>query len=62
MFESIEIRKVKNGFLLTLNTEDGNEEYVFDSSRKALKFINDKFQDLKFIPERKTTGSSDKWM
>ena len=41
MFESIEIRKVKNGFLLTLNTEDGNEEYVFDSSRKALKFIKD---------------------
>jgi hypothetical protein len=41
MFESIEIRKVKNGFLLTLNTEDGNEEYVFDSSRKALKFIRD---------------------
>jgi hypothetical protein len=40
-FESIELRKVKNGFLLTLNTEDGNEEYVFDSSRKALKFIKD---------------------
>jgi hypothetical protein len=41
MFESIEIRKVKNGFLCTLNTEDGNEEYVFDTSRKALKFIKE---------------------
>jgi hypothetical protein len=41
MFESIEIRKVKNGFLLTINTEDGSEEYVFDSNRKALKFIKD---------------------
>ncbi len=41
MFESIEIRKCKNGFVLTLNTEDGNEEYVFDTSRKALKFIKE---------------------
>lgn len=41
MFESIEIRKVKNGFVCTLNTEDGNEEYVFDSSRKAIKFIKE---------------------
>lgn len=41
MFESIEIRKVKNGFVCTLNTEDGNEEYVFDTSRKAIKFIKE---------------------
>jgi len=40
-FDSIEIRKCKNGFVLTLNTEDGNEEYVFDTSRKALKFIKE---------------------
>ena len=40
-FDSIEIRKCKNGFVLTLNTEDDNEEYVFDTSRKALKFIKE---------------------
>lgn len=42
MFESIEIRKCKNGFLVTVTTDDGdNNEYVFDNSRKALKFIKD---------------------
>lgn len=41
MFESIEIRKVQNGFVCTLNTEDGNSEYVFDSARKAIRFIKE---------------------
>lgn len=41
MFDSIEIRKVKNGFVVLLHTEDGEEEYVFDSTRKAIKFIKD---------------------
>ena len=40
-FESLEIRKAKNGFVVILNTEDGTDEYVFDSSRKAVKFVKD---------------------
>ena len=41
MFESIEIRKVTNGFIVILNTEEAAEEYVFDTSRKAVKFIRE---------------------
>lgn len=41
MFESIEIRKVANGFVVVLNTEDETKEYVFDTPRKALKFVKD---------------------
>jgi len=46
MFESIEIRKVANGFVVTVTTEEDTMEYVFDNSRKALKFIKD-FTDAK---------------
>lgn len=41
MFESIEIRKVANGFIVILNTEDEATEFVFDTSRKAVKFIRE---------------------
>ncbi len=41
MFESIELRKVKNGIIVTLRTEDEDSEYVYDTDRKALKFIKD---------------------
>ena len=41
MFESIEIRKVANGFIVILNTEDDAKEFVFDTSRKAVKFIRE---------------------
>ena len=41
MFESIEIRKVANGFIVILNTEDDATEFVFDTSRKAVKFIRE---------------------
>lgn len=41
MFESIEIRKVKNGVIVTLRTDDEDAEYVYDTDRKALKFIKD---------------------
>lgn len=41
MFESIEIRKVKNGVIVTLRTVDEDQEYVYDTDRKALKFIKD---------------------
>ena len=42
MFDSIEIRKVTNGFVVILTTPDEDtSEYVFDSSRKAIRFIKD---------------------
>ena len=39
MFENIEIRKVANGFILIVTTEDETKEFVYDSSRKALRVI-----------------------
>ena len=43
MFESIEIRKVCNGVIVTLRTDDGDEdqEYVYDTDRKAIRFVKD---------------------
>lgn len=41
MFESIEIRKVKNGVIVTLRSEEDDSEYVYDTDRKAIKFIKD---------------------
>lgn len=39
MFESIEIRKVANGFVVTVHLEDDTVEYVFDTARKAMSHI-----------------------
>jgi hypothetical protein len=39
MFESIEIRKATNGFILVVTTDDETKEYVYDTSRKALRVI-----------------------
>lgn len=42
MFESIEIRKVCNGVIVTLRSEeDEDKEYVYDTDRKAIKFVKD---------------------
>ena len=42
MYESIEIRKVKNGVIVTLRSDDEeDQEYVYDSDRKAIKFVKD---------------------
>lgn len=42
LFESIEIRQVRNGVIVTLRTEDEeDQEYVYDSARKAIKFVKD---------------------
>jgi hypothetical protein len=41
MFESIEIRKAANGFILVIHTEDETKEYVYDTSRKAMRVIKD---------------------
>ena len=39
MFESIEIRRVANGFVVIVNLEDETVEYVFDTARKAMSHI-----------------------
>lgn len=41
MFESIELRKVENGVIIVIQTEDEEKEYVFDTTRKALRFVKD---------------------
>jgi hypothetical protein len=42
MFESIELRKVENGIIIVLRDEENDEkEYVYDTDRKALKFIKE---------------------
>jgi len=37
--ESLEIRPVSNGFLVTTRTENDENEFVFDSHGKTLRFI-----------------------
>jgi hypothetical protein len=39
MFESLEIRKAANGFILVVNTEDDQREYVYDTERKLMRVI-----------------------
>ena len=42
LFDSIEIRKVRNGVIVTLRSdEDEDAEYVYDNDRKAIKFVKD---------------------
>lgn len=42
LFESIEIRKVRNGIIVTLRSDDDeDQEFVYDTDRKALKFVKD---------------------
>lgn len=40
-YDSIEIRKVNNGVIVTLRTDDEDQEYVYDNDRKAIKFVKD---------------------
>jgi hypothetical protein len=55
MFDSIEIRKVRNGVIVTLHTEDDEAiEYVYDTDRKAIKFIKD-LLDSQADKNRKTS-------
>lgn len=45
MFESIELRKVANGFIIVVNDENESKEYVFDKSSKIFKFIKPLIED-----------------
>jgi hypothetical protein len=39
MFESIEIRKAANGFILIVHTEDDTKEFVYDTERKLMRSL-----------------------
>ena len=39
MFETIEIRRAANGFILVIHTEDETKEYVYDTSRKTMRVL-----------------------
>jgi hypothetical protein len=39
MFESIEIRRAANGFILVVHTEDEDREFVYDTERKLMRVI-----------------------
>lgn len=41
MFESIEIRRAANGFILVVTTDEETKEYVYDTSRKAVRVIKE---------------------
>ena len=39
MFESLEIRRAANGFILVVNTEEEAKEYVYDTERKLVRVV-----------------------
>jgi len=39
--ESMEIRRVSNGFVVAVTDENDTKEFVFDTYRKVLKFIKE---------------------
>lgn len=47
MFESIEIRRASNGFILVVTTEEETREYVYDTSRKAMRVIKEYLENQK---------------
>jgi len=49
MFESIEIRRAANGFILVVTTEEETREYVYDTSRKAIRVIKEYLENDKKV-------------
>jgi hypothetical protein len=49
MFESIEIRKVENGIIVTMKSEEDDKDYVFPTSAKAIKFVK---EYLEAVPQK----------
>jgi hypothetical protein len=39
MFESLEIRRAANGFILVVNTEEDSKEFVYDTERKLVRVV-----------------------
>lgn len=53
MFESIEIRKAANGYILIVNMEDETKEYVYDTERKLMRSVKT------FLGEKVTAEDQD---
>ena len=53
MFESLEIRRAANGFILVLNTEDDSKEFVYDTERKLVRVVK------QYLGERVTAQEAD---
>ena len=41
LYELIEIRKARTGVIVTLRSDEEDQEYVYDTDRKAIKFVKD---------------------
>jgi hypothetical protein len=50
MFESIEFRRVANGFILVVTSEEDTKEYVYDTARKLMRVIK-QHVDASFGPD-----------
>jgi len=55
-FESIEIRKVKNGVIVTLRSDEEDSEYVYDTDRKAIKFIKELLDAKSIVNVKQSAG------
>lgn len=53
MFESLEIRKAANGFILVVHTEDETKEFVYDTERKLLRTVKS------YLGEKITAADAD---
>ena len=53
MFESLEIRRAANGFILVVNTEDEQKEFVYDTERKLMRQLKSQ------LGEKITTDDQD---
>ena len=55
-FESIEIRKVKNGVIVTLRSDEEDSEYVYDTDRTAIKFIKELLDAKGIVNVKQSAG------
>jgi hypothetical protein len=53
MFESLEIRRAANGFILAVTTEDDTKEFVYDTERKLMRSVK------QYLGERVTAEDQD---
>ena len=45
MFDSISVRKIKNGFVVEIINSDGEqEEYCFDTLRRVMRFVKESLE------------------
>jgi hypothetical protein len=53
MFESLEIRKAANGFILVVTTQDETREFVYDTERKLMRSVK------QYLGQRVTSDDAD---